>query len=87
MTEGEQVRDFSHVSQIANSLLEACDPSQLSLSPGKPEIHNLGSGNIQSLKEFANEQWQIFGGKGRIISGAIPYRRNEVFRYVPEVKS
>ncbi len=83
MTLGEQIRDFIPVEQVAEIFLNYA--TNMSLKPGIPSIHNLGTGNSQSLLKFAEMWWKIFGAKGKIIPGAIPYRKNEVMRYVPKI--
>ena len=81
MTFGEQIRDFTPVELAAETFIhyvtEAIIPS------GKPVIHNLGTGRPMSLKRFAEKEWKRFGAKGRLKFGEIPYRDNEVMRYVP----
>ncbi len=81
MTFGEQIRDFTPVELAAETFIhyvtEAIIPS------GKPVIHNLGAGRPMSLKRFAEKEWKKFGATGRLKLGEIPYRDNEVMRYVP----
>lgn len=84
LTEGEQIRDFVNVKFVVESLLSACENSE-SISFGLPLIKNLGSGNPQSIKEFAIINWKKWGAKGKLIFGAKPYRKDEIMRYVPEI--
>jgi nucleoside-diphosphate-sugar epimerase len=85
MTEGKQVRDFVPVELAAQSFVEALsDPF---ICDGQPVIRNLGTGHPQTLRDFAAFWWKHWGAKGNIKFGEIPYRSNEVFRYVPEVAS
>jgi nucleoside-diphosphate-sugar epimerase len=83
MTLGEQVRDFLPVEACAADFLEAL---QNPLTPGQPCIRNLGSGQPKTLRAFAEEQWAAANAKGRLILGAVPYRKNEVMRFVPQLK-
>jgi nucleoside-diphosphate-sugar epimerase len=83
MTAGEQVRDFVPVEFAAKRFVEALtDPSIIA---GQPVIRNLGTGQPQSLRQFAEAGWKEWGATGKLIFGAVPYRANEVMRYVPEI--
>lgn len=83
MTLGEQIRDFQPVEQCCEQIMKLLEYKEL--EEGKPQIFNLGTGIPVSLREFAQNQWNSIGAKGHIHFGKIPYRTNEVFRYVPEV--
>jgi nucleoside-diphosphate-sugar epimerase len=85
MTLGEQVRVFVPVEQIAAAFVGAL--TRTDIKPGKPHIENLGKGQPQTLRAFAEHWWQVWGAKGRLIFGALPYRANEVMRYVPRAQS
>jgi nucleoside-diphosphate-sugar epimerase len=81
MTSGEQVRDFIPVEYAAKIFLAALDDP--ALRPGQPEIRNLGTGKPQTLAQFAETWWKQWNATGRLQFGAVPYRPNEVMRYVP----
>ena len=83
MTMGEQIRDFTPVELVAEQFLEYA--TKLTIDAGKPLIQNIGTGHPQSLREFAATWWNIFDAKGKILPGIIPYRRNEIMRYVPKL--
>jgi len=83
MTMGEQIRDFMPVEQVAEIFLDYA--TELNLEPGNPFIKNIGTGSPQSLLQFAEMCWVGFGGKGVILPGKIPYRKNEIMRYVPKI--
>lgn len=83
MTLGEQVRDFQPVGECCDQILELLEYT--GVKNGKPEFFNLGTGTPRSLREFAQLEWKRMGATGAINFGSIPYRNNEVFRYVPEV--
>jgi len=85
MTLGEQMRDFVSVERLAAFFVGAV--SRTDLQPGMPVIENLGSGQPQTLRAFAEHWWQHWGAKGQLLPGAIPYRANEVMRYVPLIPS
>lgn len=81
MTKGQQVRDFTPVEMVADLFLHAVHRGDL--KAGKAVIENVGSGRPLSLLSFAEELWDKWRAKGRLLPGAIPQRPNEVMRYVP----
>jgi nucleoside-diphosphate-sugar epimerase len=83
MTLGEQIRDFMPAEQVAENFLNYA--TKISLEPGNPIVQNVGTGKPQSLLDFAEMQWTNLGGKGKILPGNIPYRKNEIMRYVPKI--
>ena len=48
-------------------------------------IKNIGSGNPKKLKDFVFEAWKKLNAKGKIELGSIPYRDNEIMRFVPNI--
>ncbi|MEM7145299.1 MAG: NAD-dependent epimerase/dehydratase family protein [Verrucomicrobiota bacterium] len=84
MTAGEQIRDFISVEEVAAYFLRAAEANEL--EPGSPVIENVGSGRPESIRNFAEHWWAHWGAKGRLLIGEVPYRENEVMRYVPEVR-
>jgi len=100
MTLGEQVRDFVPVETVAEFFLREIQSmvgDSQTISPSTPSginthnrsqsfrIVNVGTGHPQSLREFAQHWWKHWNAKGKILFGAIPYRPNEVMRYVPQI--
>ena len=81
MTNGEQIRDFIHVADVAKRFVSELDFSDV--SSGVPLIDNVGTGKPQSLKDFAEYWWEKWNAKGKLKFGEIPYRDNEIMRYVP----
>lgn len=82
MTRGEQIRDYIHVSNLADLIIgELLQGTQDSCFT----IKNLGSGNPVSMKDFALEQWAQFGATGKLKIGSLPYRNTEIMRYVPKL--
>jgi nucleoside-diphosphate-sugar epimerase len=81
MTEGMQVRDFIHVEDVAKHFLSAIDDSRA--KPGRAFIENVGSGRACTIREFAEFWWKEWNATGKLIFGALPYRKNESMRYVP----
>jgi UDP-glucose 4-epimerase len=84
MTAGEQVRDFLPVEVVAEKFIAAI--ARNDLRAGEPKIENVGTGKPQTLRAFAEFWWKQWNAKGRLKIGALPYRENEVMRYVPEIK-
>jgi UDP-glucose 4-epimerase len=85
MTTGEQIRDFTAVSGVAEQLLLAAVRDDI--PRGNPVFQNIGTGKPQSLRDFAESWWKHWGATGTLNIGAIPRRPNEVMRYVPELSS
>ena len=83
MTLGEQIRDFTPVEFASEIFVHYA--SEAIIPHGEPVINNLGTGRPMSLKSFAEKQWKKLGATGRLKRGQIPYRKNEVMRYVPLV--
>lgn len=82
MTKGEQIRDYISVQNVAKTIIaEVIKKSSLN----RFEIKNIGSGNPISMKDFAEKWWVKFKAKGKLLIGSIPYRKNEIMRYVPEL--
>lgn len=80
MTNGEQVREFTYVRDVARELLRRCH-----MIPDGTKgfrILNLGSKNGVTIREFADYWWKRLDAKGSLIYGAIPYRENELMRLV-----
>tara|TARA_B110000967_G_C18898763_1_gene572932 strand:+ start:1809 stop:2639 length:831 start_codon:yes stop_codon:yes gene_type:complete len=83
MTFGEQIRDFTPVELAAETFIHFA--TEAIINKGEPAIHNIGTGRPMSIKSFAEDQWKKFGATGKLKLGEIPYRKNEVMRYVPLV--
>lgn len=83
MTSGEQIRDYIPVDQVALKFWSAAvvDP----ITPGAPFALNVASGVPISMKDFAIKYWRESNAKGELQIGALPYRENEVMRFVPQV--
>jgi nucleoside-diphosphate-sugar epimerase len=83
MTPGEQVRDYQPVEEVAAAFLDAV--TNLPLAPGEPLVRNVGSGDTQTLAQFAEYWWRKWNARGQLLKGAMPYRNGEVMRYVPKI--
>lgn len=84
MTSGEQIRCFSPVEDVAKMLIDLLDFSDT--KPGNLNVKNIASGPEQSLKNFAEYWWGNFGAKGQLNIGSLPYRKNEIMRFVPLIE-
>ena len=76
-------RDFIDVKDVAQAFVSSLDFSNTELGIGR--IHNIGTGKEQTLREFAEHWWQHWNASGQLLFGAMPYRKNELMRLVPEV--
>jgi nucleoside-diphosphate-sugar epimerase len=85
MSPGEQIRDYIPVDQVANCFLDAATSGDF--SPGQPKQFNIGSGQPTTMKDFAEKLWSDWNARGKLLVGALPYRPNEVMRYVPAQES
>lgn len=81
MTLGEQIRDFIPVEQVSEVFYHAC--LREDIAAGVPMVRNVASGQPVSLIDFARRWWQEWAATGELVAGAVPYRANEVMRYVP----
>jgi nucleoside-diphosphate-sugar epimerase len=85
MTHGQQVRVFTPVEQAAKAFIAAL--TRKDILQGRPLVENLAYGEPQSLRSFAEYWWEKLGAKGNLRFGVIPYRMNEVMRYVPKIST
>jgi nucleoside-diphosphate-sugar epimerase len=83
MSLGEQVRDFIDVKDVAKAFVSALDFSDT--EAGIARLRNLGTGKAQTLREFAEHWWRHWQAPGQLQFGALPYRKNELMRLIPEV--
>lgn len=83
MTLGEQIRDYIAVNSVADAFLHAAVSEDI--SSDAPSVRNLGSGEPISMREFAEVWWKKWNAKGRLLIGALPYRDNEIMRFVPDL--
>jgi nucleoside-diphosphate-sugar epimerase len=82
MTLGEQVRDFIPVQEVARQFANAL---KTPAPPGQPMIVHVGTGKPKTVAAFAFEIWHEYHAKGQLRIGTLPYRENEVMRFVPKV--
>src|SRR5690606_9405464 len=58
LTPGEQLRDFIAVEQVAAELLAEVENSSIAL--GVPRVRNIGTGQPQTVRAFAEHWWRKF---------------------------
>lgn len=80
MTLGEQIRDFQPVDRVAKVFLSRAASSYIQ---SELSIHNLSSNNFLSIREFAIQKWSNFSARGSLLIGELPYRDNEIMKFVP----
>lgn len=85
MSPGMQMRDFCPASLAAKQLIWALENAMP--SAGTPEVLHLGSGHAQTLLAFAQETWVKFDARGKLLPGALSYRKGESMRYVPSLRA
>lgn len=83
MTAGEQVRDFIYIDDLVNCMLTCLDDGVL--QDGHPLVLNAASGNSVSVGDFCSYWWRRLNASGDLKLGALPYRENEIMRYVPSM--
>ncbi|MGJ8723012.1 MAG: NAD-dependent epimerase/dehydratase family protein [Roseibacillus sp.] len=83
MTPGEQIRDYLPVEEVAQQFLSWSTTEPV--LKGFPAVKNVGSGKPVSMREFAEHWWEKAEAKGSLKVGALPYRENEVMRFVPQI--
>jgi nucleoside-diphosphate-sugar epimerase len=84
MTLGEQIRDFVEVEMVAARFIHE-SVSIINSNHPKIKYINLGSGLSQSILDFSKYWWNKWNANGKLLVGAIPYRKDECMRYVPEL--
>lgn len=77
MTKGEQVRDFLYVKDVVQAMILV---SKNSKSHG--ETLNVCSGKGTKLNQLAKAVNSSMNTKAKIVLGAIPYRKNEVWEMI-----
>jgi nucleoside-diphosphate-sugar epimerase len=81
MTGGEQVRDYISVDTVTARLEEIGRSESV---PGL-KVSHIASGEPIRLRDFTDHWWEEWGGTGKIVYGALPYRPYEAMRIVAAV--
>ncbi len=78
-TPGEQRRDFIYVDDVVSGLLACAE------APGvEGRSLELGTGQAHAVRGVVERIWTLTGARGRIRSGALPYRAGEVMHIVAD---
>lgn len=85
MSSGVQVRDFVSVEEVGRQFLEAL--SFKAVEPGRPHVRNVGTGQAQTLLEFARHWWLHWNATGHLMPGQVGLRPGELSRLVADVNS
>ena len=80
MTTGNQIRDFISVDRVMNEFINSVEKENPCYS--SPLIKNICTGKGKSLLEFASFWWSKWESKGELLPGTIPFRENEIKRFV-----
>lgn len=83
MTLGAQIRDFIPVEEVAQRFYAELNFRDTDI--GSPKIKNIGTGKPQTVLAFSQYWWTKWQAQGKLIPGAVPYRDNEVMRFVPDM--
>ena len=83
MTMGEQIRDFISVEGVADEFVNSLLFDKV--VSGIPMIKNIGTGKPITVREFSEYWWKKWKAKGELQIGEVPYRKNEVMKYVPKI--
>lgn len=83
MSSGVQVRDFIPVTEVSRQFLQAL--SFEGVEPGQPHLRNVGTGQAQSLLEFARHWWAHWEAPGQLQPGSVGLRPGELARLVANV--
>lgn len=82
LSPGEQVRDFIHVDEVVEKILNHLDCEKAEL--GVPQVFHVASGKPQTLRQFAETAWSEWNAQGKLVFGAIPYREGEAMKLVSD---
>lgn len=80
MSKGEQVRDFLYIDEVAELFIERAKAN--SADQHAVLVKNVVSKKPMALSDFAKYWWEEWNAKGRLIMDEMPYRKEEVMRYV-----
>jgi len=83
LTNGDQVRDFTYVNDIANKIID--ELQYFNFKNGNTLFKNIGSNKPQTVREFAEYWWNHWNATGKLIFGAKEYRKDEIMRFVPKL--
>ena len=77
MTSGEQTREYTYIDDVIESFLLAAEKGR-----GSGQVFNIGTGREISLRDLVKKVEEIMGRKIVLKPEVLPYRENEIWRYV-----
>ena len=77
MTAGEQTREYTYIDDVVEGFLRMAERGK-----GRGDVYNLGSGEEVSLRELVGKVERLLGAKIKLATPALPYRKNEIRRFV-----
>ena len=77
MTSGEQTREYTYIDDVIESFLLAAEKGS-----GGGEVFNIGTGREISLRDLVQKVEEILGRKMVLNPETVPYRQNEIWRYI-----
>ncbi|MCX6348268.1 MAG: SDR family oxidoreductase, partial [Candidatus Aureabacteria bacterium] len=77
MTAGRQTREYTYIDDVVEGMLRAAGRRRAA-----GEVFNLGSGEEISLRDLARKVNRLLGGTLILDRKKIPYRKNEIFRFL-----
>lgn len=80
MTGGAQMRDFLYIDDVSEAMVLAAVVPE-----ARNELFNVCSGTGTRLADLAAHVNQVIDAKARIITGALPYRENEVWEMIGSI--
>lgn len=83
MTDGTQILDFIKVGDVAKHLCAAAERSDVNVS--QPLVVNIGTGQSQSVLDFAKKEWKKFGATGFLKPGSLTSPQEKHVRYVADL--
>lgn len=83
MSAGTQIRDFIDVKKVAMHFVNSLDFN--GVENGHPQISNVGTGQGQSLLDFASFWWDRLNAKGQLKPGLVDLRTGEIKRLVANI--
>ena len=81
MTPGEQERDFIYVEDVVEGMVAAAAATGV-----EGQSLDLGTGAARPIRQVVERVWELAGGTGRVLPGALPYRPSEVMHLVADAE-
>ena len=82
---GDHIRDFIHASDVAAHLSYAIERQDVLAS--KPLVINVGTGCGRKVQDFAKDQWETFGSRGKLVFQEDESDRGSITRVVADISN